>query len=957
MKKKFINVAVFCALAMSTPVFVGCSDYDDDISNLQSQVDELKKVNVSSSEALSALNQALEGLKSDVVTLTSGKADQAAVVALQEKVVELQQAIEAGNRDEEIASLSGQIADLIEQVNGVEGTLSENAAKLEAQKKELEGKISDLNKQLQAAIDNKADQTTVAGIRSELDEATGKLVGISNELETVKLWVDKNGESLAKLTAQVSKIESLIEAIDKGGDTLGEDILAQIAALPELAAKADATDKALTELKTKITTDNNAIIGRLTTLETWKTNILTSLVEGTEYASLTAALNDIKAVKDLIGSGVNPEDPTVLQQMAAIQGRLDKLENVIQSIVYVPSNDSEYLLESSVLKLWSSSARQYVAVAQKKDAEIKFRISPAAAVKKFAENYELSFDGHKLRAAGPVVLVGDPVIDESKGTVTYQVNTNIEENSVFAVCAILKAKDADKNATDLTSTYFKVKSGVVEVNKMEVANANSTVDKFAFKPTTPSSNDDQIDYTVNRMVKGYKDGNLVVNDMSVYDIPVEISYRLSDNNYFQIVDGVLSLKEPSQAMVGKTVTVTPQVKVSNLTFTCPAYTQVEVARRVVDYTIETPCDIAWNKDIQYYPISEADMIKVINQTELSTGDFNALLSTAETANEVYLTTGKNIGTNQTDVKGNAIDATANKLYVAVKAGANMDAAKALSITLAESNSTTQTSSYVFRVNTTAMTYPTHTIEVNPVRWGDDNKITFTPILNNYDHPSSIDTKMDLNDLFTGYATLVNEVETKLGGEVIMTFPGLPAGVTASESNMNLAFDKTKYTGAEVKIKVEIKYGNKVCDTKEATIDVRKVSGKWTSPASLTVTANDVNKEFDASKGFSWADFRGKVMWKDGATVSTGSNKDFATDPFALYGLSKPKFTIVDDLEDYLTVDHTGKIKFTDKGKQAPYASDYKVTLRVTADSPWGVIDGMANDQVELTVIVPKGTNK
>ena len=42
MKKKFISVAMFLALTASAPVWVSCSDYDDDIANLQSQVDELK---------------------------------------------------------------------------------------------------------------------------------------------------------------------------------------------------------------------------------------------------------------------------------------------------------------------------------------------------------------------------------------------------------------------------------------------------------------------------------------------------------------------------------------------------------------------------------------------------------------------------------------------------------------------------------------------------------------------------------------------------------------------------------------------------------------------------------------------------------------------------------------------------------------------------------------------------
>ena len=56
MKKRFISVAMFLALAVSSPLWVGCSDYDDDIANLQSQVDGLKQsVDVSTAEALQAI--------------------------------------------------------------------------------------------------------------------------------------------------------------------------------------------------------------------------------------------------------------------------------------------------------------------------------------------------------------------------------------------------------------------------------------------------------------------------------------------------------------------------------------------------------------------------------------------------------------------------------------------------------------------------------------------------------------------------------------------------------------------------------------------------------------------------------------------------------------------------------------------------------------------------------------
>ena len=39
MKRKFVKVMFFGALALSTVTYVGCKDYDDDIDNLQTHPD------------------------------------------------------------------------------------------------------------------------------------------------------------------------------------------------------------------------------------------------------------------------------------------------------------------------------------------------------------------------------------------------------------------------------------------------------------------------------------------------------------------------------------------------------------------------------------------------------------------------------------------------------------------------------------------------------------------------------------------------------------------------------------------------------------------------------------------------------------------------------------------------------------------------------------------------------
>ena len=44
MRKKFVKVMLFGALALTVSAsFVGCTDYDDDIKNLQEQIDNINK--------------------------------------------------------------------------------------------------------------------------------------------------------------------------------------------------------------------------------------------------------------------------------------------------------------------------------------------------------------------------------------------------------------------------------------------------------------------------------------------------------------------------------------------------------------------------------------------------------------------------------------------------------------------------------------------------------------------------------------------------------------------------------------------------------------------------------------------------------------------------------------------------------------------------------------------------
>ena len=135
MRKKFIRVAVFCALtATAAPVFVGCSDYDDDINRLQGEIDQINGViGVSGEEMAAAIQTAIDGLQAELDQAIAGKADDAAVQQLQATVQQLVDAMESedGSIDANlIQQLTGEIEALKVEVNNTKGNLDEQNANL-----------------------------------------------------------------------------------------------------------------------------------------------------------------------------------------------------------------------------------------------------------------------------------------------------------------------------------------------------------------------------------------------------------------------------------------------------------------------------------------------------------------------------------------------------------------------------------------------------------------------------------------------------------------------------------------------------------------------------------------------------------------------------------------------------------------------------------------------------------
>ena len=618
----------------------------------------------------------------------------------------------------------------------------------------------------------------------------------------------------------------------------------------------------------------------------------------------------------------------------------------------------------------------------------------------------MTFDGSLIskKSFSKVKTAGDPVlVDAESGIIEYSVETEIGENEIWAVCAVIKAVDpqpaegeestgSTKDNTDLTTTYFKATRVTDKVKTIEITNDNSSATSLPYM--NPDGSNSMLDYSKNRKVVGKaEDGTVIVEDMvGEYGVPTTISYELStltnddksDDNWFKIENGQLTLPNASNAMIGRKVTVTPVADFGSFQLKAPAYKEVTIARRVVEHDVQETKELTWNKDIQFIALSSDEMDEIIKATELSRGDFMELIDENEPADltKLCLMTGKDI----LEKMPAATDKVANDntLYIVVPAKMNTGEAKKLDITLKEENSsTTRTDSYIIHVNVSQMQYPVTVIEKNPVRWNQDGQtIEYTPQIEwekgTTDIVASMNNVFNAKDLFADYEEL-NKQANDLGFKLVVEIKDNATikGVTYNNANRTLTYDKSQYEGDNVSLVIYLDYnGKKIAET-YCEISVQKLSGTWKNPTEMAMTVYDLSKTYNVSTGAEWVDFAGRTIWKDGAVVETTKDdkgnwkSKFSKDPFStmVYGMTAPSFAIVnphtgkvDDYKDkYVIVDSkTGVVTFDENATQSGFDAAHTVTIRISADSPWGAIENMnvgeSGYYVDVTFTIGKGAS-
>ncbi len=971
MRKKFVKVMFFGALAFTmTTAVTSCQDYDDDVKNLQSQIDNITSTSPVSTEAMSnAIASAKQELQGEVDRVEGLLADKAAQSKL----------------ESEIQRLEGLI---------VEDAVDQN---------ELTQQLTDLKNDLQTLINAKADDSYVKNLEQRVADLESAEATLAKLIEAEKKF-QENGDlsgyydsafdklinkRIVDALATDGKIASYVSSAVSNGltnqlTTINNKVAAQtgnaVASLEEFVGK----------VYNELYAENTGVLARLNELETYSQAIDAFIkannAQYEDYADVLAQIEETRqalaaitipdggdltdAIKEVVDAVLKETDGTLANLQKSLNEELAALKGMIQSIVYIPSTlDRSVDFYTLYAKKSATDTKYEVAARSEATQELNFRISPASAVtslEDFNDKYTISLNAElrpnwKRDASSPFDVKATKY---ENGILTVSMTTNDTQSYAVALNLTSKVADADKDkglaTTDINSDYLAVVQSNYYLQEAYYKVATAADEKIIFDNAQP------VDLTgAGVLTVGYTttaSGTTVehktFSELNVANIfSTEYSLTGTDKNLFDISqDGKVSLKAENQgivAMIGKSVNVTAKVN-SDYYFTQPSgqsnpatLGKVTVARLTKEmshaYAAETK---TWKTTDQTINLAKAEVYQDL-KVNISVAEYEALEPVSE-----------EIETDVTKVRMVVTNAgSGNELSVVIPAGTKAGDYET-KVVLKKDDEYTVTITKKITVE-----YPdVPELKFDPVLYNGTVNLSLTPTPDS-EKPSDIITDYNLETVLVDYAGLESAVTTA-NGTVTITVPNLDKFNGLTYSNNTLTFDKTAFgkkadtpANEVVKMKVEVKFGTETVQSIEAPIAIAKISGSWVAgPKAVSLT--DKTATVNLAKGFAWKDYRGYEMWKDGEAVTGGDHFAASTSGLSVYGLNAPTFAIVNEkgepvLDKYLTVNAKGEVSFTDAGKAYSFVNDYSIRVKVSTASQWGAISGYSESDNIITVTVKK----
>ena len=492
MKRKFVKVMFFGALALSTVTYVGCKDYDDDVKGLQEQIDNInqKGADVTTEAMNAAISSAIAKVQADLDKIAS-KADKSALDALQAVVTKLQEAV---NGKADASTLESLKAELNEAIATVDSSIQ---PKIDAAKTQLEGQIAGLETKLEEADEaiKGSIATQIADLKTELQDLMDAnaaeyaklyatkvdLNALSDRVETlekikhlttddvlsfiqtdadVKKYIDD--EFVALLQQNLDNPESALRAYLEGVFTTG--IMTQVEAkCGEIAdAKMEALRQEWTTYKTEQGKDYKAVVERLATLEGYNLSTMEEL-----YNSLTDPKNNtidkantcFEALGDITDLATEFGKYTTTTELEANYVKLTDLNGKIGAYVDSKISDLDSKVETLETKLnalqsgLTSMLKSLVFAPQKYDAsgELVRSVSFASIYTSTAQTAEgpvvisaptsVKVNFRVSPASAVADLIGEHpkyTITTDKHVITSRAATN---DGILTVASVEQAKD------------------------------------------------------------------------------------------------------------------------------------------------------------------------------------------------------------------------------------------------------------------------------------------------------------------------------------------------------------------------------------------------------------------------------------------------------------------------------------------------------------------------------------
>ena len=1012
---------------------------------------EINSVKVEIGKAASA--ETVADLKAKLATLEAQFA--AAEAASSKSIAELQKDVEELTAELNNAATAESMRELASKLAEAENTLKAakelaegNATKIVAIQNQLAELVS-IKSRLDALEAADAEVANInAGIKElkEADKAFAKQSYVDEALNAYMKQTEIVSLLDMRLAAYVTaeQADATLEEAVAGvkayvDNTVKADLLAKISALDtKLTADIAAVSTKFDNYVSKQDADFQAAVKRLETLEAYKASAMEAVValvnddeKGNEalsakIAAISEAMGGIDDLGGALANYVSAEQlasykfvkeadlgakieeylasykeeiagkfAAVEESMKAIGAEIDGIKAMIQSIVYVPmSFENGRELQFNTLKLVETNkdGKEVENVyAERKNATLKFQVSPASAAADFAKNYDVLFCGtqiNKTRAtAASKYLAVDPanIKADNDGIITLsnvEASTGFEEGKYYAVALKVVAKGAEENVdknTDITSDYFVITRKVEKFKASDVSvKLNSEKYNIFYDEARKVELKPEVKYSVNGV-----DLTPYIVDGLIPEFPV--SYALDSKDYMSVDgNGVITLNDKvTPNNVGYNTTITVSTKVASKIGGAEVVSSNNASKVFImkkGDASSTSTVIAMAKQPWSY-ISETFAVTVddIKNNIISNLTFNTTYD--EFTNDFkYDTDAFNEALKNANFKTFAFS-SGHTATATLKDG---EKEASITVTFYQYNDKGEKTGKKIDVTYSAQTnipvkkfaYSTY-FWIDPVVSGDNvnGKLNYRPTFYNggkvdRENPSSISVTMDLNnafDLNCNYVDVISYVRGVNAGQANVNEFAYAKIVDANNKDALIAdlsttskFDlgSVDFNKVAPVLKACIKYGKHYEQKYEAAISIDDMSGSWINGNTAVIIENREDKPLFAG-GFTWKDARGEVMWKDGNVVigdDTGDDANaFAAgvNALALYNLSKPEVSIVEDelgIIDVTKLTNNYVVSLTEIGKGLSLSGDYTVKINVKVTSPYGKVQG---DVKQITVTIKK----